>query len=134
MLNIKLHLKKFGSEYIRSINLMVLEKLKATIVNAYGQEFPKTAAMLVTKEGIEIFGVSIEIGDNIIYTTSITNVICNAVSEGFREFLNLYVYCGKKSIDKNKIILDKETIGLLNEFNINQFTLFSPEGELIINV
>lgn len=113
---------------------MKVEKLKSTIVNAYGQELPKTAAMLVTKEGIEFFGVSIEIVNNILYTTSITNVICNAVSEGFREFLSLYVYCGTKSIDKNKIILDKETIGLLNEFNINQFTLFSPEGELIINV
>lgn len=134
MLNMKLYLKKFGSECIRSINLMEVEKLKSTIVNAYGQEFPKTAAMLVTKEGIEFFGVSIEIRNNIIYTTSITNVICNAVSEGFREFLSLYVYCGTENVDKNKIILDKETIGLLNEFNINQFTLFSPEGELIINV
>ncbi len=87
------------------------EKLKSIISNAYGQECRKIAAMLVTKEGIEVLGVSIEIGDNIRYTSAITNVICNAVSEGFREFVKLYVYCDKKNIDIEKIILDKETIG-----------------------
>lgn len=113
---------------------MKLEKLRESVANAYGQECRKTAAMLVTKEGIEIMGVSVEIGDSIQYTTSITNVICNAVSEGFREFLKLYVYCGTPNIDRNKIILDKDTIVLLNEFKINQFTLILPEGEFVISV
>ncbi len=94
-------------------------KLKSLLNNCYGDLKVRSTAMLIDEKENKYFGVSITSQVKESGMTSISNAICNAVSEGAREFSNLYVYIESTDKDSIKELLnDNETNRLLKEFHL----------------
>lgn len=107
-----------------------LEKLSTNSLVDYDNICKKSSALVITENGNEIFGVGIVLRTTNIQTTAISNTICRAVSEGYIRFKKLYVYIA--SDDVNDLTIDIETKALLDEFGINEFTLFTYNGDMHI--
>lgn len=109
--------------------------LKSLAEKSYGTEI-KSSAALLDDNGHEYYGVSIfPHKHRMLGMTSITNAICNAVSEGARVFVKLKVYIDAQSGSAIDSIEDELSLKLLREFSIKSYTLFFNDAETIeINV
>lgn len=88
----------------------------------------KSSALVITENGDKIYGVDI----NLIFTSisSLSNAICNAVSEGYKKFKKIYVFIDSE--DPYTLILDDMSKGLLKEFNICEIHLFTNNKDIHI--
>lgn len=101
----------------------IFDKLKKvsyrSVLNRTG--YIRSSAVIISEDHKEFFGVEIVLKER--RTSAITNAICNAVSNGYRQFDKVYVFIDSEYA--NKLSLDKETIALLKEFNISRYSLFT---------
>ena len=107
----------------------VLE-LKNLINNCYGDLKIRSSAMLIDDLGKRYYGVAIGIKIKKLGMTCISNVICNAVTEGARKFERLLVYIESTDIEKKNELLDEETLRLLKEFKIMKYKLIFSDGKI----
>ena len=108
--------KKMNNYYI---------ELKERSNKSYGEDVVKSAAMIITDNNI-YYGVSIKLRTEEASMTAISNVICNAISSGDKEFSIMYVYVETGKIED---VIDDETIRLLKEFKPKNIFLVS-ENEI----
>lgn len=108
----------------------VFQRLVELSNHSYGNN-RKESAILTTCDGKEYTGVSVYIKEINLYSSAITNAICNAVSSGDRSFDKLIVYIDSTKNKNLSELKDNETLNLLKEFNINSYDLYCNNGELI---
>lgn len=88
----------------------------------------KSSALIITDKGDEIFGVGIYLTTEKV--SPISNAICNAVSDGYIKFTDIYVYINSKELQNS--ILDNMAISLLKEFKISEIKLFVQSEKMHI--
>lgn len=102
--------------------------LKELSQKSFGEKNIRSSAELISSDNRKYYGVNINIESAHIIVSSISNAICNAVSDGCLSFTSLTVFT--EHVNHSDFVIDSETSALLKEFNIKSFKLYNKVGIL----
>lgn len=109
----------------------IFTKLVKLAMNSYPSKVTQSSALVICPKERYYFGTAISLSTFDLKITALACAIYNAVSEGQREDMKVFVFCHSE-----KEILSETTLDLLREFKIGEITVWldNCENKKIINL